>query len=154
MSELREAVKKICSLLNAHQVEYMIIGGFAVIHHGYLRTTSDLDFWYSPSTENYHKLVSALETYGVDVSDLKNLIFDPHKTFLRIPDLGFRTEFLPALKGFKSFHEVKARADKVFLDEVPIQVISYDDLIKNKLIVGRTKDQLDVDELKKRKEGK
>jgi hypothetical protein len=152
MSELKEAVKKICTLLNTFEVEYMIVGGFAVIHHGYPRTTSDLDFWYAPSTENYLKLVSALEAYGIDVSDLKKLIFDPDTTFLRIPDLGFRTEFLPILKGFKSFHEVKGRADKISLEGIPVLVISYEDLIKNKLSVGRPKDQLDVEELKKRRE--
>jgi predicted nucleotidyltransferase len=152
MKQLKEGVKKICSLLNSHQVAYMIVGGFAVIHHGYPRSTADIDFWYAPTTENYLRLVSALETYGVDVSELKNLVFDPEKTFLRIPDLGFRTEFLPVIKGFKSFKEVKERAVQISLDDVPVLIISYDDLLKNKLTVGRAKDRLDVEELVKRKE--
>jgi len=154
MTEIKQAVKSICELLNKHQVEYIIIGGFAVIYHGYPRSTADLDFWYAPTTENFIRLIAAFQEHGVDTSDLKTIVFDPDKTYLRIPALGFRTEFLPSLPGFKSFYEVKKRADRILLDEVPVSIISYEDLLKNKSTVGRLKDQLDIEELKKRKENR
>ena len=44
---MKEALVLICSLLNRHEVDYMVIGGVAVIFHGYTRATADLDFWYN-----------------------------------------------------------------------------------------------------------
>jgi len=45
--------------LNANEVEYMLIGGYAVIAHGYHRTTGDMDIWVNKTSENYQKLLSA-----------------------------------------------------------------------------------------------
>lgn len=37
--------KKLIGLFNEHEVEYILVGGYAVILHGYVRTTGDLDLW-------------------------------------------------------------------------------------------------------------
>lgn len=42
----------IISLFNDEGVKYLLIGGYAVIAHGYARTTGDLDLWIEPSNEN------------------------------------------------------------------------------------------------------
>lgn len=41
---IKEALVSICTLLNKHEVNYLVIGGVAVIFHGYTRATADLDF--------------------------------------------------------------------------------------------------------------
>ena len=58
-----EAYKNICIQLNRHKVDYLVIGGVAVIAHGYPRSTGDVDFWYRPTTENYINLRSEQELY-------------------------------------------------------------------------------------------
>jgi hypothetical protein len=141
----------VCTLLNKHAVEYMVIGGVAVIFHGYTRATADLDFWYRPSLENFQKILKAFKEYGIDVSELEDLVFDPQTTYIRLPTPGVRTELLPAIAGNLSFKSARARAEVFELDGVSIPVIAYPDLIENKKTTNRLKDQSDVEELTKRK---
>ena len=49
---------------NKQKVEYMIAGGYAVIFHGYGRTTGDLDIWVKPSPENQKKLLLHLKSWN------------------------------------------------------------------------------------------
>jgi predicted nucleotidyltransferase len=147
---IRESLRKVCALLNKHNVEYMLIGGVAVGFYGFPRSTADIDFWYNPTLHNFQNIIHALDEFGIETGDLKKIIFDPKKTFLRIPKLGFRTEFLPHIPGIKSFVQSKKSATKTELDGVVVYILGYDDLIKNKETLNRVTDQLDVAELKKR----
>lgn len=119
--------------------------------HGFPRTTADIDFWYNPQIANFQNIIHALDECGIDTSDLKKLIFDPKKTFLRVPQLGFQTEFLPHIPGVNSFKDAKRSAIKTKLDGVEVFILGYDDLIKNKETVKRSIDLTDVEELRKRK---
>ncbi|HYG19716.1 MAG TPA: nucleotidyltransferase [Ohtaekwangia sp.] len=148
---MKETFLGVCTLLNKHKVEYMVIGGVAVIYHGYTRATADIDFWYRPSLDNFHKIVRALKEYGIDVSELEDLVFDPQTTFIRLPTPGVTTELLPAIAGNLSFKDARERAEIFELDGVTIPVIAYPDLIINKKTTNRLKDQSDVEELTKRK---
>lgn len=114
---MKETLVSICSLLNKHEVDYLVIGGVAVIFHGYTRATADLDFWYKPTLKNYHKIIKAFKEYGFDVSELEEAVFDPKKTFLRFPTRGFKTELLPSLAGDLSFSEAKEKAENIELDD-------------------------------------
>jgi hypothetical protein len=59
--EFREFVE----LLEFHGVKFVIIGGYAVISHGYPRYTGDIDFFVKKSPDNARKLVAAInEFYG------------------------------------------------------------------------------------------
>ena len=57
-------------MLNKHQVRYVLIGGFAVILHGYSRTTGDMDIWIDRTKENYQRLKCAFEEFGMPVFDM------------------------------------------------------------------------------------
>jgi predicted nucleotidyltransferase len=151
---MKEALISICSLLNKHEVDYLVIGGVAVIFHGYTRGTADLDFWYKPSLDNFHKIIKAFKEYGIDVSELEKAVFDPQKTFLRFPTPGFKTELLPSIAGGMTFKEAKEKAENIELDGVNVPIIGYDHLLKNKTITNRLKDQADVEELSKRKKSR
>jgi hypothetical protein len=48
------------SRLTEHGVEFVVIGGLAVIAHGHIRTTADLDVCYARTPENVRRLVAAL----------------------------------------------------------------------------------------------
>jgi hypothetical protein len=55
---------------NANNVEYLIVGAFAVAHHGRPRLTGDLDLWVKPGFENGQKVIRALkELLGPETSD-------------------------------------------------------------------------------------
>lgn len=153
MKTVKDAFLTICTLLKKHQVDFIVIGGLAVVYHGFPRTTADADFWYKPTTDNFNKIVRAFEEFGIDVTDLKKAIFDPKKSFLRIPVFGIRAEFLPEIPGLISFDDAHNKASNLNLGEVSVKVLGYDDLIKNKASLNRPKDQQDIDELEKRNKG-
>src|SRR5688500_8747122 len=50
-------------LLAKHGVKYVIIGGEAVIFHGYARSTGDVDFFYSRDPENSERLFAGLQEF-------------------------------------------------------------------------------------------
>lgn len=147
---MKETLLSVCALLNKYDVEYMVIGGVAVIYHGYTRATSDIDFWYKPSLDNFHKIIEAYREYGIDVSDLEKAVFDPNNTYLRFPT-GFKTELLPVVEGVDSFKEAKDRCEILELEGIKIPIIGYDHLIQSKMKTNRLKDKADVEELDKRK---
>jgi len=148
---MTDSLERICGLLNKYEVDYLIVGGVAVIFHGYLRTTADLDVWYQPSLENFNRLIQAFDENGTDVSELHTMVFDPSKAFLRIPMEEFKTDFLPQIPGGLTFVEAKARAQLLRIGNVDIPFIGYEDLIRNKKSTNRLKDLADVEELEKRK---
>lgn len=112
---------------------------------------TDLDFWHKPSVDNFTNLIKALEDLGVKNESLNKIVFDPKKTFLKIPHSNFHTDFLPTMMGLDSFQESKRNATKETLDGNDLHILSYDDLIKNKMAVGRNIDKEDIKELDKLK---
>jgi predicted nucleotidyltransferase len=155
--ELKPYLLAVCKILNAHKVDYMIVGGAAVSHYGFNRPSGigqyhselvvDLDFWYNPTIENFEKILNALDELNVDTSELRKIVFNGKRTFLKIPHDNFHTDFLPQMAGLKSFRVSARNADKITIDGVPLSVISLDDLILNKRSVNRAIDHSDIEEL-------
>jgi len=56
--------KEFVKLLNKHEVEYLVIGGYALGIHGYPRYTGDLDVWINPTIENAHKMINVMDEFG------------------------------------------------------------------------------------------
>jgi len=67
--------KEFLRLLNAHQIEYLLVGGYAVAYHGYARATAVMDIWIRRSRENAQRLVTALKEFGFDVPNLAPELF-------------------------------------------------------------------------------
>lgn len=49
---------------NSFEVEYILVGGYAVILHGYIRSTGDMDIWVNKTIKNYQKIKKALNQFG------------------------------------------------------------------------------------------
>ena len=56
--------------LNNNNVQYILVGGYAVILHGYSRTTGDMDIWVKQDDENYAKLVKAFHEFKMPLFDM------------------------------------------------------------------------------------
>lgn len=161
-NSVREILNRLCATLNKHSVDYLIVGGIAVAVHGYERRSYsysgtveekfDVDIWYDPTVENFTALVSALEELGIDSTELRHIIFDRHKTFLKIPfdDMNFKADFLCQLKGLSSYRDCRKRAKMLTLDGHVIPFIGLNDLILNKESVNRPGDEMDIRALKGR----
>jgi len=92
---LRELVK-LCAALNRAGIKYVVIGGCAVILHGYYRTTHDIDLLVEPSPENMRRLKKALHEFlGSDeVSEISDDDIDRYAVVRFVPEL----EEIPKVK--------------------------------------------------------
>ena len=75
MEKLPQDFKEFLKLLNDYDVDYMLVGGYAVSIYGYPRYTGDIDFWIDNSHENAERVVAALKAFGFDVPGLTARLF-------------------------------------------------------------------------------
>ncbi len=146
---LTEQRRVLFALLDA-RVKFMIIGGYAVIFHGYARTTGDVDIWIRPDADNKVKLIQALRVMDFQTGDIEQIAaqdFTAPQAF-HIGSAPDRVDFLTKVAGL-DFVESDKRKQYLILDDRQIPIIHLNDLIVNKLLTGRTKDAADVEELKK-----
>ena len=69
--ELNQDFKEFIELLNANEVQYLVVGGYAVGFHGHPRYTGDIDFWVAISRENAEKIIVVLRDFGMSVLALQ-----------------------------------------------------------------------------------
>lgn len=62
---LNQDFQEFIASLNANEVRYLVVGGYAVAFHGYLRSTKDIDVWLALTTENAERVVKAIEQFGL-----------------------------------------------------------------------------------------
>ena len=136
--------------LNNSEVQYILIGGYSVILHGYSRTTGDLDVWVKRDKENYARLLNAFEEFQMPVFDmteqnfLYNLSIDVF-TFGRPP---VAIDVMLDVKGLV-FDKCYENAGVYDLDGLPIKFLHLNDLIRAKRASGRAKDQDDIEHLER-----
>jgi len=133
-------------LLNANAIRYVVIGGYAVAFHGYLRYTGDLDVFVELSAENADKLVRALQEFGFDLPELKPSLFLRKGRVVRMGREPMRLEILNQIDGV-TFEECYQKRRVSKLGTLKINFISLPELLKNKKATGRQKDRADVEAL-------
>ena len=62
--EIQKDFKELLKLFNDENVEFMIVGAYALAFHGVPRNTGDIDIWVNVSEENASKIVIALGKFG------------------------------------------------------------------------------------------
>ena len=124
----------------------MVIGGYAVAFHGYLRYTGDLDVFVELSAENADKLVRALQEFGFDLPELKPSLFLRKGRVVRMGREPMRLEILNQIDGV-TFGECYQKRRVSKLGTLKINFISLPELLKNKKATGRQKDRADVEAL-------
>jgi hypothetical protein len=146
-------VQELLRLLHEHGVRYVIVGGEAVIHHGYPRLTGDIDLFYDRSAANAGRLFAALrEFWQGDVPSVgepaelteEDIIVQ----FGRPPN---RVDLLSTLAGVPFARAWRQRVTERLVaparGELPVYFIGLADLLTNKRAAGRHKDLDDVEHL-------
>jgi len=133
-------------LLNSKKVKYLVVGGYALGIHGYVRATGDIDVWVEASGENAKKLVGVVSEFGFRGPELTEGLFLESNRVIRMGLPPVRIEVLTGVSGV-TFAECYASRLTADLDGVPVAVISLGDLKKNKRASGRPKDLADLEEL-------
>ena len=134
------------STLAEAEVEYLLVGGYAVGHYGYVRATADIDVWVRPTQENAARVVDALVRFGFGVPGLREDAFLDPAVVTRMGIPPFRIEILSSISGV-AFEDCWPGRVEDEWDGVPVTVIGLDCLKANKRATGRPKDAVDVSEL-------
>jgi predicted nucleotidyltransferase len=136
--------------LNEHDVKYILVGGYAVILHGYERVTGDMDTWVESTTDNYERLYKAFITFGMPVFDMSlNNFLDTEKfDVFRFGRDPVAIDIMTKVKGL-IFDEVFDQSEIRVIDGIPVRVIHYHHLVEAKTQSGRNKDLNDLDNLRK-----
>jgi hypothetical protein len=132
--------------LNAHQVEYLLIGGYAVGYHGYPRATVDMDVWIALNPANAQKIMTVLEEFGFRSPELTTELFMKEKRIVRMGVPPLRIEVTTGIDGVE-FDECYAERISDSIDGVLVNLINLRHLKINKQASGRPKDLNDLEHL-------
>ena len=140
--------------LAAAQVDFVVIGGVAVVAHGYARATRDLDITYATDAENLERLGGVLLSLRARLRGVADDVpFVPDaRTLRRVQLLTLDTDdgsldLLVDPTGAAPYAALRTRADRIELDGVEIRVVALDDLLDMKRAAGRPRDLVDVEAL-------
>lgn len=134
---------------NKHGVEYILVGGMAVVLNGYNRTTGDMDVWVKKSEDNYKKIVRAFHDFGMPVFDMTREKFLGDQfdvwSFGRDP---VRIDLMTGVKGL-DFDEAFNTAQYFTEGDVTFRFLHVNTLIRAKQASGRHRDMDDIEQLNK-----
>lgn len=129
--------------LSAAEVEYLLVGAFAVAVHQYPRATGDIDLWVRPDLVNAKRVWQALARFGAPVGNLTPEELSRPGFFYQIGVAPVRIDLLTAIDGV-SFDEAWDEKEFHDLAGVRVPVISRKHLLMNKKASGRPKDLADL----------
>lgn len=136
MIQLPQDFRDFLKLLKLHDVRYLLIGGYAVIYHGFPRATGAMDTWVEVSAENASKLVDVLKNFGFEVPALSPKLFLEKGKVIRMGLPPVRIEILTSISGVRFDEAFYSRLIQK-IDDVEINIINLELLKKNKQARGR-----------------
>ncbi|MEX0835736.1 MAG: DUF6036 family nucleotidyltransferase [Nitriliruptor sp.] len=144
---------RVFAALDRYDVDYVTIGAFAVIAHGYVRATADIDLMARQDRDNLERLAAALAELrarlrGVDAELLEIDPTDPATlangaSFTLDTDAG-PVDYLNDVPGAGDYAGLRSRAVETTAAGVTIRVVGLDDLIRMKRASGRPQDLRDI----------
>ena len=144
--ELNPDFQELLRSFAAHDVRFLVVGGYALAAHGHPRYTKDLDIWVWTDPANTQRVVAALEELGFGELGLTPADFQEPEIVIQLGREPQRIDILTFATGlvFDRAYEHRVLID---VGGVPVPFISVDDLRTNKLATGRIQDQADAAQL-------
>lgn len=134
------------ALLNAHHVEYMIVGGHALAFHGAPRYTGDLDVYFKADAANAERMAIVIDEFGFGDLGLTAKDFLTTESVLQLGVPPVRLDFLNSLTGVSWNEAYTGRVNGTYGD-IQVHYLGRDQLIKNKRAIGRQRDLADLEML-------
>lgn len=133
-----------------NNVEFLIVGGYAVNYYGFERTTGDIDLWIKPTNDNKLNIIKTLRELDIEeniLSQLNQMDFTKHIVFSD-GVAPFKIDFMTYISGV-TFEEAYSQKITTEIDELQVPFIHLKHLIISKIGTGRPKDSIDIDQLQK-----
>ena len=144
---LSQDLKEFLRLFALNEVEYLLIGGFAVAAHGHPRYTKDIDLWIRQTPENAQRVAKCLEIFGFASLGISETdLLEPGVVI----QLGYppnRIDLLTSPSGV-NFDECYPKRARTLLEGMEVDVIDLASLRQNKQASGRPQDLADLDKLR------
>ncbi|MBU2444407.1 MAG: nucleotidyltransferase [Bacteroidetes bacterium] len=138
--------KEFIQSLNDNKVKYLVVGGYAVAFHGYPRYTKDLDIWIWINESNIQKLLKAITDFGFEDLNLKAEDFLDRESVVQLGYPPNRIDLIGELIGV-DFETCYENMVKITIDNVEMNFIDLENLVKNKKALGRHQDLADLENL-------
>jgi len=144
--EAQKDFRDLLELLNAHKVEYLIVGAYALAFHGAPRYTGDMDIYVKPNSTNAQRIMAALKDFGFGSVELSATDFEAED---KVVQLGFppvRVDIVTSITGVSWEEAASGRIEGKYGD-VLVYYIGRKEFISNKRRLGRKKDLADLEAL-------
>jgi hypothetical protein len=145
---IQDDLKEFFRLLNENSVEYVIVGGYAVAFHGFVRATKDIDVLFHNTPSNIKRLMAALTGFGIQESAMAMNTFSEQGRIIRMGSPPMMIELINAVGGV-TFEEIWQNKIPGHYGDAPVFLLSKSDLLKSKKAAGRPQDIRDLEELDK-----
>ena len=143
--------------LQENNVQYIMVGGYAINLHGFQRFTGDMDVWLKDAPENRVNLRKAFIVCNMgDYPMIEYMQFVAGWTEFRLKN-GMSLDIMVEMKGLEgyTFDECLSMASIADIEGVSVPFLHINQLIENKKVINRPKDQIDInalEEIKKLRE--
>jgi len=144
---LNEDFKDFIVYFNRYEVEYIVVGGYAVIVRGYSRSTGDIDIWVNKTLDNFKRLQKAIQHFGLPTSAVKESeFFSEDYDVFSFGKPPYAIEIMTAVKGL-DFGSTFINSSIEQINDTPVRIIHLQNLIEAKKAAGRSKDLNDIENL-------
>ena len=138
-SDFRDILCAFCE----QEVEFLLVGAYAVAAHGLPRATGDMDLWIRPSSENADRVWEALARFGAPLSNLSKQDFITPGNIVQLGVAPGRIDILTHITGV-DYQDADQEKILIEIEGIKVPVIGRSHLIQNKIAVGRPQDKADV----------
>ena len=140
---LNKDYKEMLQLLLEEQVNFILVGAYALSAHGYPRATGDIDIWVKADEANSKKIYQALSRFGAPLDQINENGFAGEGIIFQIGVAPRRIDIITQIDGV-TYDEADEDKIVVEVEELKLPIISLSKLIKNKMSTGRERDKLDA----------
>lgn len=148
---LNDDFRELLVLFANADVEFVIVGAYALAIHGAPRMSGDIDLFVRPSPDNAQRVLDALRQFGAPVESARVTAadFSTPGTMYQIGLPPRRIDILTEISGV-SFDEAWVSRITADVEGRTVSIIGRAALLKNKEASGRPKDLADVARLRKK----
>ena len=142
--ETQKDFEKLLALFNAHDVEYVVVGGYALAFHGVPRVTGALDLLVKPDHENAGRILAALDEFDFSSMQLTHADFVMPGNVVEMGEPPVQVDLMTGLTGL-SWEDAATGKVRTEYGQTPVYIIGRESLVANKRALGRQRDLADLE---------
>ena len=144
--KIHQDFKDLLESLNANNVDYIIVGGYALAFHGAPRYTGDIDIYIKPEKANAQNAMRALKEFGFGSVGLKEEDFEKRDQVIQLGVPPVRIDLITSITGV-DWDEALNGSESGRAGDIEVKYLGKVEFIKNKRLTGRKKDLADLEAL-------